>query len=115
MAERPSRIATVAVGYADGFLRAGGGRGVAHLPGGGPPLPIIGRISMDCLGVDLTDAPASAVEEGMALDLIGPHRPLEDVARDAGTIGYEILTALGARALRRDLRAGADRGRRALG
>ncbi len=97
VAERPSRIATVAVGYADGFLRAGGGRGTAHLPEGGLPLPIIGRISMDCLGVDVTDAPAAAVEEGMALDLIGPHRPVEEAAAAAGTIGYEMLTALGQR------------------
>ena len=97
VAERPSRIATVAVGYADGFLRAGGGRGVACLPEGGPPLPIVGRISMDCLGVDVTDAPEAALQEGMALDLIGPHRPLEDAATAAGTIGYEMLTALGQR------------------
>ncbi len=102
VAERPSRIATVAVGYADGFLRAGGGRGVAFLPGGGPPLPIVGRISMDCLGVDVTDAPDAALEEGaleegMALDLIGPHRPVEAAAAAAGTIAYEMLTALGHR------------------
>ncbi len=103
VAERPSRIATVAVGYADGFLRAGGGQGAACLPGGGPPLPIVGRISMDCLGVDVTDAPEAALQDGMALDLIGPHRPLEDAAAAAGTIGYEMLTALGHRYHRRYL------------
>ena len=97
VAERPSRIATVAVGYADGFLRAGGGRGVACLPGSGTMLPIVGRISMDCLGVDVTDAPEAELREGTALDLIGPHRPLEDAANAAGTIGYEMLTALGHR------------------
>ncbi len=97
VAERPSRIATVAVGYADGFLRGGGGRGVAVLPDGGPPLPIVGRISMDCLAVDVSDAPDASLEEGMALDLIGPHRPLEDAAAAAGTIAYEMLTALGHR------------------
>ncbi len=97
VAERPSRIATVAIGYADGFLRAGGERGVAFLPGGGPPLPIVGRISMDCLGVDVTDAPDPALGEGMALDLIGPHRPVEAAAAAAGTIAYEMLTALGHR------------------
>ncbi len=97
VAERPSRIATVAVGYADGFLRAGGGLGVACLPGSGTTLPIVGRISMDCLGVDVTDAPEAGLQEGTALDLIGPHRPLEDAATAAGTIGYEMLTALGHR------------------
>ncbi len=103
VAERPSRIATVAVGYADGFLRAGGGQGMACLPEGGPLLPIVGRISMDCLGVDVTDAPRSALEEGMALDLIGPHRPVEEAAAAAGTIAYEMLTALGHRYHRRYL------------
>ncbi len=97
VAGRPSRIATVAVGYADGFLRAGGGRGVACLPGSGTMLPIVGRISMDCLGVDVTDAPEAELQEGTVLDLIGPHRPLEDAATAAGTIGYEMLTALGHR------------------
>ena len=85
------------MGYADGFLRAGGGHGVAFLPGSGTPLPIVGRISMDCLGVDVTDAPEALLQEGTALDLIGPRRPLEDAATAAGTIGYEMLTALGHR------------------
>ncbi len=96
-ARRPSRIATLGVGYADGFLRAGGNVGAASLPGGGPPLPIVGRISMDSLAVDATDLPDAALREGDALDLIGPHRPLEDAARAAGTIGYELLTSLGHR------------------
>ncbi len=102
-ARRPSRIATLGVGYADGFLRAGGNRGGASLAEGGPRLPIVGRISMDSLAVDATDLPDGALREGTALDLIGPHCPLEDAARDAGTIGYELLTALGRRYHRRYL------------
>ena len=102
-ADRPSRIATLGVGYADGFLRAGGNAGAASLPEGGPLLPIVGRISMDSLAVDATDLPDGALREGDALDLIGPHRPLEDAARDAGTIGYELLTSLGHRYGRRYL------------
>ena len=95
VATRPTRIATVAIGYADGFLRSAKG-GVACLPEGGPMLPIVGRISMDCLAVDVTDlAPGPA--EGSAIDLIGPRRPLEDAAEAAGTIGYEMLTSLGMR------------------
>lgn len=95
-AMRPTDVATVAIGYADGFLRASGG-GVASLPDGGPMLPIIGRISMDCLAIDVTGLPADKVREGMPLDLIGPHRPIEDAADAAGTIGYELLTSLGNR------------------
>ena len=91
------RIATVAVGYADGFLRAGSSRGAATLRGRGEALPIVGRISMDCLAVDVTGIDPASLPEGAALELIGPNRPLEDVAEAAGTIGYEILTALGHR------------------
>ncbi|NPD68520.1 alanine racemase [Lichenicola cladoniae] len=95
-ATRPTDVATVAIGYADGFLRASSG-GVASLPDGGPMLPIIGRISMDCLAIDVTGVPVDRVREGMPLDLIGPHRPIEDAADAAGTIGYELLTSLGNR------------------
>jgi alanine racemase len=94
---RESRIATLAVGYADGFLRAGGGEGAASLPGWTGTLPIVGRISMDCLAVDVTGVEAGLVQDGAALDLIGPGRPLEDAADAAGTIGYELLTGLGHR------------------
>ena len=106
-AARPSRIATVAIGYADGFLRAGGGVGFASLPDGGRLLPIVGRISMDCLAVDVTGLAEHALPEGAPLDLIGPHRPLEDAAAAAGTIGYELLTSLGGR-YHRTYRTGAD-------
>ncbi len=97
IAAHDSRIATVAVGYADGFLRAGSSRGAATLRGRGEALPIVGRISMDCLAVDVTGIDPASLPEGAALELIGPNRPLEDVAEAAGTIGYEILTALGHR------------------
>ncbi|WP_419728064.1 alanine racemase [Lichenicola sp.] len=94
VATRPTRIATVAIGYADGFLRSSQG-GVACGPAG-EMLPIVGRISMDCLAVDVTDLAEPPVE-GAPLDLIGPHRRLEDAADAAGTIGYEMLTSLGMR------------------
>ncbi|WP_428376658.1 alanine racemase [Lichenicoccus sp.] len=100
VATRHSRIATLAVGYADGFLRAGGG-GVATRPDDPRPLPIVGRISMDCLALDVTILGAQALPPGSLIDLIGPHRPLDDAAAAAGTIGYEMLTALGARHHRR--------------
>ncbi len=109
VAPAPRRIATVGVGYADGFLRAAGGRGVATLSSGeATPLPIVGRISMDSLALDVTSLGDTPLPPGTEIDLIGPHRSLDDAAADAGTIGYEILTALGARYHRRYL--GADQG-----
>ena len=109
VAATPRRIATVGVGYADGFLRAAGGRGVATLSSGGAtPLPIVGRISMDSLALDVTALGGTPLPPGTEIDLIGPDRSLDDAAEAAGTIGYEMLTALGGRYHRRYL--GADEG-----
>ncbi|MCO6419334.1 alanine racemase [Siccirubricoccus sp. KC 17139] len=96
-ATRPSRIATVAAGYADGYLRALSGRAVGILAG--RPAPLIGRVSMDLITFDVTDAPAC--HPGEMIQLIGPGNTPDEVAERAGTIGYEILTSLGAR-YRRD-------------
>jgi alanine racemase len=96
-ADRSSRIATLSVGYADGFLRAGGGRGIATVPVIGIGLPIVGRISMDCLAVDVTDVDPALLPDGAPLDLIGPDRPLDAAADAAGTVGYELLSSLGNR------------------
>lgn len=92
-AERPSRIATVAVGYADGWHRSLSGRG--HALFDGAPVPLVGRVSMDLTTYDVTDHPA--VGPGAWLDLLGPGRDADAVAADAGTNGYEVLTSLGAR------------------
>jgi alanine racemase len=89
----PRRIATVAVGYADGYLRSLGNRATAFA--GDTPVPLVGTISMDTATFDVTDAP-SAVEGGV-LELIGPHNPVDALASQGGTIGYEILTSLGGR------------------
>ncbi|MBB2170076.1 alanine racemase [Gluconacetobacter aggeris] len=98
IADRPSRIATLGVGYGDGFPRAIGGHGHAILPERPDlRLPIVGRISMDCLAVDVTALGDTPLAPGTALDLIGPHHSLEDAAEAAGTIGYELLTGLGRR------------------
>ena len=94
-AARPSRIATLAMGYADGWPRRLGGRSSASFEG--RAAPIVGRVSMDSLTVDVTDLPPGAVREGGFAELIGPHAPLEAVAEAAGTIPYEILTGLGPR------------------
>jgi len=90
----------VAVGYADGLLRAGGGSD--DRPGGaaiiaGQRCPIVGRISMDLTCIDMTDVPAGAVHRGDTATLIGGEIGVDEVAAAAGTIGYEILTRLGPR------------------
>ncbi|TWB77546.1 alanine racemase [Nitrospirillum amazonense] len=91
----PARLATIAVGYADGYFRALGSSG--HVTIAGARAPVVGRISMDLLSVDATQVPPEALVPGAFAELIGPDRPLDDVAADAGTIGYEILTGLGRR------------------
>jgi alanine racemase len=92
-AARPSRIATACVGYADGWPRILSNRGCAYFDG--QPLPLVGRVSMDLVTYDATDCPTLAA--GDWLELIGPHCPVDEVARLAETNGYEILTSLGAR------------------
>ena len=92
-AARPSRIATVSVGYADGFLRSLGNRATAHFDDA--PVPLVGRVSMDLTTFDVTDAPAAG--PGGWLTLIGPHNPVDAIAARAGTNGYEVLTSLGHR------------------
>lgn len=89
------RIATVPVGYADGFARSLGNRASGFLAG--YRVPVVGRVSMDLITLDVTDAPADIAAPGAVVDLIGGGRPLDEVAKEAGTIGYEILTGLGAR------------------
>jgi alanine racemase len=92
MAQRPSRIATVAAGYADGLQRALMNTGIS-LYAGNTPCPVVGRISMDLITVDITalaEAPAS-------LSLLNEVQTVDHLANAAGTIGYEILTSLGHR------------------
>ncbi|HYG85178.1 MAG TPA: alanine racemase [Azospirillum sp.] len=89
------KIATIAVGYADGYLRSLSGRGAVFV--GGVPAPVIGRISMDLTTVDVTGLPEGAAVPGALVELIGPNRPVDVVAEQGGTIGYEILTSLGSR------------------
>jgi len=90
-AERPSRIATVSGGYADGIMRVLSDRAV--LFHGDTACPLVGRVSMDLLTIDVTDLS----ETPKKLSLIGPKQSVDDLARNANTIGYEVLTQLGAR------------------
>lgn len=90
-----ARIATLGLGYADGYHRSLASAG--HVWFGEVAAPIVGRISMDLITVDATDVPEPLCEPGCFAEVIGPHRPVDTVAREAGTIGYEILTSLGPR------------------
>jgi alanine racemase len=96
--KRPSRLATISAGYADGFMRGIGPRGAAWI--GDSRLPVIGRVSMDSTIVDATDH-AGPIVPGMLVELLGTRQNVDDVAAQAGTIGYEILTGLGGRYARR--------------
>lgn len=92
---RPSRIATLSVGYADGWPRHLSGRGSAYI--GGIRVPVIGRVSMDSMAIDVTDVPDHLLYPGAPVELIGPNQTIDAVATQAGTISYEILTRLGSR------------------
>lgn len=94
-AQRETRIATIPVGYADGLPRCLGNRGAAWVTG--VRAPIVGRVSMDSMTLDVTDVPEAALYPGAPVELIGPHQSLDQLAADAGTISYEILTQLGRR------------------
>jgi alanine racemase len=100
-APKPARIATLAAGYADGLIRAMTGR--AHVFTGDTPCPLVGRVSMDMIGVDVTHLP----EPPEALDILCPAQGVDVLAEAAGTIGYEILTSLGPRYNRRYTGTGA--------
>lgn len=95
VAREPQRLATLGIGYADGWCRRLGGAGAARHAG--QRLPIVGRISMDSMVVDISGLHRGALSEDSHVELLGPSQSVAEVARDAGTIGYEILTRLGPR------------------
>ncbi|HEY0850842.1 MAG TPA: alanine racemase [Bradyrhizobium sp.] len=99
-ARRPTRLAIVSAGYADGYFRAAsandGTRG-AEVVVAGKRCPIAGRISMDLIAVDITDLDKSAVRRGHMVTLIGEGITVDELAHRFGTIGYEVLTSLGRR------------------
>ncbi len=103
---RDSRLAIAAAGYADGYQRSASGSGVALRQTGiagacgfiaGHKVPVAGRVTMDITIFDVTDVPANAIAVGDYIELFGPNMPLDEVARAAGTIGYELLTSVGLR------------------
>jgi alanine racemase len=98
----PARIATVGVGYADGYLRSLGGHGIAVAAG--CRVPVVGRVSMDLVTLDVSRVPPGTLAVGDYVDLIGGGVPLDEVARLAGTLSYELLVRLSSRAERLYLR-----------
>jgi len=99
-ARRPTKLAIVSAGYADGYFRAAsandGTRG-AEVVVAGKRCPVAGRISMDLMAIDITDLPANAARRGHMVTLIGEGITVDELAHHFGTIGYEVLTNLGRR------------------
>jgi alanine racemase len=99
-ARRPTRLAIVSAGYADGYFRAAssndGTRG-AEVIAAGKRCPVAGRISMDLMAVDITDLEKNAVRRSHMVTLIGEGITVDELAHHFGTIGYEVLTSLGPR------------------
>ena len=93
--ERSSRIATVSVGYADGYFRVLGNKAECAIKN--IKVPVVGRVSMDIITIDVSKVPEDDCVPGGFVDLIGGAVPLDEVAAHAGTIPYEVLTALGSR------------------
>jgi alanine racemase len=91
-ATKPMRVATLAAGYADGVLRSNSPNGQVFV--GGELRPIVGRISMDLMAVDVTGLDVGV---GDQVELFGPNRLLDDAAAAAGTVAWELLTAVGSR------------------
>lgn len=102
----PATIATLPLGYADGYLRSLSGRGFCYL--GGFRVPVVGRVSMDLVTLDVSPVPSGLVFPGAEVDVIGGPVPIDDLAAAGGTIAYELLTALGARYRREYVAGGAD-------
>ncbi|MEO1311992.1 MAG: alanine racemase C-terminal domain-containing protein, partial [Pseudomonadota bacterium] len=103
-AERPTRAATLAIGYGDGLPRSAGSAASVRLRGA--TVPIIGRVSMDLTVIDATDVPD--LKPGDLAEVFGPSAPIETFAADASAIAYEILTGLGGRVRRRYWKEGAQ-------
>ena len=98
--DRPTRVATIACGYADGFLRAIArvDRTAGAVGFIGPhPVPVIGRVSMDLITLDVTGVPTTLARRGAWVEVLGSRTTVDDLTDRAGTIGYELLTRLGRR------------------
>jgi alanine racemase len=100
---RETVLATVALGYADGLMRAMSNNGFGAIAG--HRAPIAGRVSMDLVTLDVTDVPASVLKAGADVEFFGDTIPLEEAAAAANTASYEVITSLGPRIPRRHVEA----------
>jgi alanine racemase len=94
-AARPSTLATIGLGYADGLMRAIGNRGEGAIAG--VRAPVVGRVSMDLVTLDVSAVPQDSLEVGAEVEFFGDTISLEEFADHAGTANYEVLTSLGHR------------------
>jgi alanine racemase len=97
---RPSRIATIALGYGDGYLRSAGAskaKAAAHVVIGGRQCPVVGRVTMDLITADVTELPEGTVRRGDFATVIGDGIDVDELGAAMGTVGYEVLTHLGRR------------------
>ena len=101
---RATSLATLGLGYADGVFRALSHVGAAFV--GGIRAPFVGRVSMDLITIDVGHVPPHLVQPGAWVEILGEHQSADELAAAAGTIGYEVLTALGPRYQRRYIPAG---------
>jgi alanine racemase len=92
--KHPTRVATVGIGYADGYLRSLAGKGT-RIVVDGVSCPLLGRVTMDQIIVDVSHVPHA--EPGMTVEIMGPHIPVTELAEKAGTIPWEIFTGIGPR------------------
>jgi len=97
-ASGPRRLAVAALGYADGLMRTLSNRG--HGVVAGIRCPIVGRVSMDLVTLDVSECPPAAAAPGAHVEFIGPNQPVDELARTAGTLSYEIFARLGPRIIR---------------
>jgi alanine racemase len=97
-ASGPRRLGIAAIGYADGLLRTLSNRGFGVIAG--VKCPIVGRVSMDLVTLDLTEVPEREAHAGTTVEFVGPHQTVDELAQAAGTLPYEIYTRLGDRVTR---------------
>ena len=93
-----SRIATLSMGYADGYFRVLSNKGYCYIAN--TVVLVIGRVSMDLIMIDVTKVPESKLHIGAEVEVIGKHYTVDDMAKAAGTTGYEVLTRFGSRFVR---------------
>jgi len=92
-ANAPKDIAIISIGYSHGVMRSLSNRGTVWIRGF--EAPILGRISMDLITVDISKIPSELTSTGTCVNLFGAHQTVDQVAKEAGTIDYEVLTGLG--------------------